>query len=268
MNNPKISIVTVCYNAVDTIEATLVSVINQTYANIEYIVIDGGSKDGTCDIVKRHLDKISFFISEPDHGIYDAMNKGVLKATGDYINFMNAGDSFYSDTVLSQVVPFLEKKTVVVYGKIMRILKDCRFVGKIEHLEELANKDVIPHQAAFIRLDYQKNNLFDTSFKSSGDYKFFYDAFFRDHCSFQFINMIVANFDSEDNGMSRSNIFIGYKEDLKIKGIPYDSNRENEINKQVNRQKIKRLIISVLPKPFFYVWRRYQLKKHGYEIII
>lgn len=267
MSNLKISIVTVCYNVVDTIEATILSVINQTYRNIEYIVIDGGSKDGTCDIVNKYLDRIAYFVSEPDKGIYDAMNKGIINATGDYINFMNSGDSFYGEEVVSQVVPFLDNNTVVVYGKLMRVLKDCRFVGKIEQIEQLANKDVIPHQAAFIRLDYQKSNLFDTSFKSSGDYKFFYDAYYKDHCSFQFIDLIIANYDSEDDGMSRSNIEIGYREDLMVKGIPYDINREKQINKQVLRLRWKKIILSLLPKPLFYAWRRHQLKDHGYEII-
>ena len=87
---PLITVVTICYNAVDTIEETIKSVIEQTYPNIEYIVIDGGSKDGTVDIIKKYQDKISYWVSEPDRGIYDAMNKGTMKANGRWINFMNS----------------------------------------------------------------------------------------------------------------------------------------------------------------------------------
>lgn len=94
-NNPLISVVTVSYNAVGTIEQTLLSVINQTYPNIEYIIIDGGSTDGTVDIIKKYADEIVYWISEPDKGIYDAMNKGIKKANGEWINFINAGDSYY-----------------------------------------------------------------------------------------------------------------------------------------------------------------------------
>ena len=82
-----ISVVTVSYNAVSTIEQTILSVINQTYPNVEYIIIDGGSTDGTVDIIKKYADKIAYWVSEPDKGIYDAMNKGGLKTTGDFIQF-------------------------------------------------------------------------------------------------------------------------------------------------------------------------------------
>ena len=102
-NNPLISVVTVSYNAVSVIEQTIFSVINQTYPNVEYIIIDGGSTDGTVDIIKKYADKITYWVSEPDKGIYDAMNKGIELATGEWINFMNAGDSFYSFSILELI---------------------------------------------------------------------------------------------------------------------------------------------------------------------
>ena len=92
MNNPLISVVTVSYNAVSTIEQTIISVLNQMYSNIEYIIIDGGSTDGTVDIIKRYDDKIAYWRSEPDRGIYDAMNKGILQAKGEWIYFIGASD--------------------------------------------------------------------------------------------------------------------------------------------------------------------------------
>lgn len=90
-NNPLISVVTVSYNAVLTIEQTILSVINQTYPHIEYIIIDGGSTDGTVDIIKKYANRIAYWVSKPDKGIYDAMNKGIRTAKGEWINFMNAG---------------------------------------------------------------------------------------------------------------------------------------------------------------------------------
>ena len=95
MNNPKISVVTVCYNAVDLIEETILSVINQTYRNVEYIIIDGASTDGTVDIINKYRDKIAYFVSEPDKGIYDAMNQAVGRIRGDHVLFLNCGDYLY-----------------------------------------------------------------------------------------------------------------------------------------------------------------------------
>ena len=91
------------YNAVTTIETTILSVINKNYSNIEYIVIDGGSIDGTVDIIKKYADKITDWVSEPDKGIYDAMNIGIIVATGEWINFMNTGDTFYNENVFSEI---------------------------------------------------------------------------------------------------------------------------------------------------------------------
>lgn len=99
----KISIITVCFNAVGVIEKTILSVISQTYNDVEYIIIDGGSTDGTLDIVKKYENYIAYWISEPDSGIYNAMNKGVKYATGLYCNFMNAGDFFINEKVLENI---------------------------------------------------------------------------------------------------------------------------------------------------------------------
>mgnify|MGYP001033420933 FL=1 len=109
-----ISVVTVSYNAVLTIEQTILSVINQTYPNVEYIIIDGGSTDGTVDIIKKYADKIAYWVSEPDKGIYDAMNKGGLKATGDFIQFLNAGDWFENEHVIEKIFKDWYKRVDVV----------------------------------------------------------------------------------------------------------------------------------------------------------
>lgn len=98
----KITVVTVCFNAEKVLEQTMLSVLSQTYKDIEYLVIDGGSKDGTLDIIKKYSDKVKW-ISEPDKGIYDAMNKAIKMASGEWINFMNAGDCFASIDVLENV---------------------------------------------------------------------------------------------------------------------------------------------------------------------
>ena len=103
MQNLRISVITVCLNASKTIEQTILSIINQTYDNIEYIIIDGVSTDGTLDIIKKYESKISLCQSEPDNGIYDAMNKGLKLATGDFLIFMGADDVFYNENVIYKV---------------------------------------------------------------------------------------------------------------------------------------------------------------------
>ena len=130
-SNEKISVITICYNAEKTIERTIKSVLNQSYKNLEYIIIDGGSKDNTMKIVKRYKDKISSVISEPDNGIYDAMNKGVRIATGEWLNMMNAGDCYTNDEVLNEIfsTSIPKDKTVIysdyytkdVFGNLVRV---------------------------------------------------------------------------------------------------------------------------------------------------
>src|SRR5690606_4665890 len=100
---PALSVITVVYNNVKDIERTILSVINQTYKNIEYIIIDGVSTDGTLDIIHQYSEKISHIVSEPDKGIYDAMNKGLSVATGDYVLFMNSGDEIYAHDTVEKV---------------------------------------------------------------------------------------------------------------------------------------------------------------------
>jgi len=127
---PKISIITVCYNAETLIERTILSVLSQTYDNIEYIIVDGNSTDKTMEIIQSKIKNQkpalsvaegSKIISEPDTGIYDAMNKGLDLATGDYVWFMNAGDEIYEPTTLEKLIPYFEKKADVIYGDTVRV---------------------------------------------------------------------------------------------------------------------------------------------------
>jgi glycosyltransferase involved in cell wall biosynthesis len=115
---PPITIVTVVYNGVDFLEETILSVIGQTYPNIDYVVIDGGSTDGTLEIIEKYQDKISYWISEPDKGIYDAMNKGIHAAKGEWFNFLNAGDSFVNENILNDIFTTDTMDATLIYGDI------------------------------------------------------------------------------------------------------------------------------------------------------
>jgi glycosyltransferase involved in cell wall biosynthesis len=143
---PKISIITVCYNAENLIEQTIQSVLNQTYSNIEYVIVDGKSTDKTMEIIRKYChserseesvsrqiphcirDDIKI-ISEPDTGIYDAMNKGLGMATGDYVWFMNAGDEIYEPTTIEELISCFEKNADVIYGDTIRIDENRDIIG-------------------------------------------------------------------------------------------------------------------------------------------
>jgi glycosyltransferase involved in cell wall biosynthesis len=132
--HPKISIITVCYNAETLIERTMQSVFSQTCSNIEYIIIDGKSTDNTIEIVRNfqfNNSTIQQFnsISEPDTGIYDAMNKGLGAATGDYVWFINAGDEIYDPTTIEKLIPCFEKNADVIYGDTVRVDESGHILG-------------------------------------------------------------------------------------------------------------------------------------------
>lgn len=200
----KISVVTVCFNAANLIEDTIKSVADQTYSDVEYIIIDGNSSDGTKDIIRKYSDKITYWISENDKGIYDAMNKGISAANGDYIIFMNAGDKFADSNVLANVAPHLGNHTVVS-GHWRR----CYANGNVKYASPKALKSLkvempICHQATFVRLAYHKKNTFDTTFRLSADYDFFYNAWKRNE-TFSFIEEVIVDF-LEAEGASTDNI--------------------------------------------------------------
>ena len=166
------SIITVTYNAESIVENTMKSIFSQTYTNYEYIVIDGNSTDDTVNIIQQYRDKIDIFICEKDNGIYDAMNKGIKFATGQYINFMNCGDYFVNNEVLEKVSKKLQDDSAVIYGNAIY----QTIVGKYKVYPCTIDKTIqrrmpFNHQCTFVKTEIAKNHLFDTSYKVSGDYK-------------------------------------------------------------------------------------------------
>ena len=154
---PKLSVITVVYNNVKNVERTLLSVLNQTYTNIEYIIVDGLSTDGTLDILKKYKDKISRLISEKDEGIYDAMNKGLAVATGDYVLFMNSGDEIYSSDTVANLFATAEDADIY-YGETEMIDAGGQSLGQRRHkapgnlnMKSFKFGMSVSHQAIYIR---------------------------------------------------------------------------------------------------------------------
>lgn len=175
---PKISIVTVVYNACDLLERTIKSVISQTYSNIEYVIIDGGSTDPSVEIIKKYEKNIDKWVSEPDKGIYDAMNKGLLSINGDYVQFLNAGDYFVEAQSLERVFSNIQKPYHVVYGDILLVdvTGNTRHHKAIEFTKEnLLQKGtgVLCHQAMFVRRDIAA--FYDIKYRYKGELNWYFD---------------------------------------------------------------------------------------------
>ncbi len=167
---PLVSIVTVCLNSFVNIERCINSVINQTYNNVEYIIVDGGSSDGTLDVIDKYKQNISFIVSENDDGVYDAMNKGVALASGEYVGILNSDDFYDKDTVRWVVDASMHNKFPdIVYGnmEIMGLSNTCIKVGSHHNM---LKKWKILHPTCFVKRSLYFKYKFDTSYKISADY--------------------------------------------------------------------------------------------------
>lgn len=243
-SQPKISIITISFNTINTIEQTILSIVNQTYTNIEYIIIDGGSTDGTIDIIKKHSDKITYWITEPDKGIYDAMNKGIKKATGEWINFMNCGDWFYENNTIEKVIPYLDDKSQIIYGDVVYRMNFGNYIKEAESYKCLKTHMPFCHQSTFIKTSVHKENIFDISFKSSGDYNFFYQELQKGSV-FKHMPIIVASYDGEI-GVSK-NRYAAMIENGRIWKVSEKKSWKLSLFKFYIKNQIKVFLLNILP---------------------
>ena len=180
MLNPKFSVITVTYNAGKVLEKTIQSVISQTYDNVEYLIIDGCSKDNTLPIAHQYKENIHQLISEPDKGLYDAMNKGIRMATGDYLCFLNAGDKFHGSDTLQSIVHSLKELKVlpdVIFGETAIVDEKGHFLRmrRLSNPEELNWKSfkegmLVCHQAFFAKRELATKEVYNLSYRFSADF--------------------------------------------------------------------------------------------------
>lgn len=178
MQHPTFSIITITYNASHWIEQTILNVLSQSYPNIEYIVIDGGSTDGTVDIIKQYESGIAYWVSEPDQGIYDAMNKGIQKATGDYVWFINAGDSLFTSDIVQRVAALAQKRKRlpdILYGETNIVDEDGESLGlrRLRAPRKLSWKSfrmgmLVCHQSFVLKRSLAP--LYDLQYRYSADF--------------------------------------------------------------------------------------------------
>ncbi len=201
MKNAKISIITICYNA-DNLERTCESIVTQDRDDFEWVVIDGGSSDEHQKIFDKYKSRMDYFVSEPDKGIYDAMNKGILAATGEYVIFMNAGDSFYDTNILSHVMRFMETDDSDIIFGAAKCDNDTKIEKRVIRVFDKEINDIFwfdrcpPHQAMFY-----KRSLFSNVGMYRMDYRIMSDKvqnmrFYYAGAKYKFIDRIIANFDT------------------------------------------------------------------------
>lgn len=247
MYHPKISIITVVYNRVNKLEQLISSVINQSYDNIEFIIVDGASTDGTIDVIKKYESKISKWISEPDTGIYNAMNKGVRIATGDYVEIIGSDDALVGKNAIASIVQDLyDMPDILSCLQYMVYPKEKRQVIYSNHFarDKRAYKGgMVGHAAMFAKRELFDKYPFDEKYRIASDYKFFLQCYFDSSIHIKYTDKFVAFFEVDSEGAS-DDIAACWEEDSQIYkelNLPFDDARRTKEMRSI----YKKLVIKI-----------------------
>lgn len=222
---PKFSVITVTYNAEKVLEDTIQSVIAQTYHRIEYIIVDGASKDGTLSIIDKYRQRIHTVVSEPDKGLYDAMNKGIALATGDYLCFLNAGDCFHADNTLFQMVHSIRGNDLpdILYGETALVNSKRHFVRmrrlsapEVLHWKSFKQGMLVCHQAFFAKRSLVEP--FNLKYRFSADFDWCIRIMKKAHTLH---NTHLTIIDYLEEGMTTQNHKTSLKERFRIMAKHY-----------------------------------------------
>lgn len=239
MYKPKISVITVVYNRVKTIEQLLMSVIDQTYDNIEFIIVDGGSTDGTIDIIKKYEYGITKWISEPDEGIYNAFNKGWRMATGDYVEFIGSDDALAGREAIKNIIHhFYDYPDILSCNEYMVYPATGR--QKLYDNENARNKKnyqggMVGHAALFAKRELFEKYPFDEKYKIVSDYKFFLQCYFDEDVRIKYVDDVVAFFETDAGGLC-SDIKACWEEDKRVYrelNLPFDDYKRRGLCKNL-----------------------------------
>lgn len=262
-----ISVITVAYNEETTIEKTILSVVTQNYSPIEYIIVDGGSTDGTVDIIRKYESHIAYWISEKDEGIYDAMNKGLKYASGEWSIFMNSGDWFYDETVIEKVFSDKYSSAIgVIYGAVEFRFANEEIIQQPYSLPHILKGMAFSHQSAFVRTSLLKQSPYNVHFRIVADYEFFLREY-KLGVGFQYVPEVIASFDKL-TGISASPSYLNYKKHLKeLIELEKIYNTETNYGLFYNllcfRFLLKNAILKIVPSKIWYriLRRRIKLNK-------
>lgn len=201
----KLSIVTINLNNVAGLHETIISVLNQSSADLEYIIIDGGSTDGSAELIKEYSDRIYYWVSEPDSGIYNAMNKGIRKASGEYLLFLNSGDALASDNIVEEVFR-ADHNEEILYGDITYFSQKEKKVIRTFLQDDLDlyffYKQSLWHQAAFIKKTlFERIGLYNENNRYVSDWQFFFEAVLFRGATYKNLTKVITRYDMA-NGIS------------------------------------------------------------------
>ncbi|RTZ02916.1 glycosyltransferase [Flavobacterium sp. RSP49] len=245
----KLSIITINYNNLDGLKRTVESVVNQTWQEFEYIVIDGYSTDGSREYIEGQSEHIDYWVSEPDKGIYNAMNKGIAKASGEYLLFLNSGDPLFSNTVLHEnhnairdhdfvyfEIEFVEQKTSKIVAYPAQLNFSFFYIG------------TLCHQSTFIKKTlFDVYGFYDENFRFVSDWKFFIEALFKNSCSYLKVDSILTSYYLDGISSDLANQKLLYEErqqllNSEFKGHIEDINELFELRKTIsNLRKSKKI---------------------------
>lgn len=196
----KVSLITVCYNSEKWIRTCIDSILSQDHADIEYIIIDGNSKDKTVEIIKSYGDKITKWVSEPDKGLYDAMNKGVAMATGDIVGILNSDDIYAHNKVISNIVAaFEENPTDTLFADLIFVNENDLnkivryYPAKNFNPNQMPSGNMAPHPTFFVKRHcYEKYGNFDTTYRIAADFDIMLRLLYKNKCSYQYLPEVIT----------------------------------------------------------------------------
>ena len=274
---PKLSIITINYNNLEGLKKTLESVVNQTWQEFEYIVIDGSSIDGSATYIESKNENIDYWVSEPDNGIYNAMNKGIAKASGEYLLFLNSGDHFFSNEVLNENIQYVQKYDLIYFDLQMISATSTKIAC---YPDAIRFSDLyfgsLPHPATFIKKTlFEKVGFYDENLKIVSDWKFFILALFKYHCTYTKINKTITAFyadgisTNKDNSLERSQVlnecFKEFVLDYELLSAAEKNQKLLEMNRfqmllEMEKSFIGRKILSIFFRTFLFFFSKKKLK--------
>lgn len=280
----KLSIITINYNNRDGLRKTIESVVNQTWQDFEYIIIDGGSTDGSVEVIKEFADHIDYWVSEPDKGIYNAMNKGIAVANGEYCQFLNSGDTLSDTNVAKCIVSVLDGKAI--YFARTRFMDTFETITIPQQITmRTLYKRSLPHPSSYIQRQLLLKFPYDETLRIVSDWKFWIQAIILENCSYDILDLIAVDFDTNGISAKQKNIALTERDVVlkqllphrvyidyfhEINGINYTDTDYDKLFIEIRKRNYRKIIYftTVLLMRFFALFKKSALfiKRYPWQI--